>query len=128
MAGTIMHAKSWKMGVLFSETGVTAASESTQRAATLLAIDQINAKGSILGRPIAAIEFDPASGPKMYKLYRRETLRCRCSGYLRLSYVEHPQSGVTDHRSTRRAARACQTSAQKELKPDISKVRICPSL
>jgi branched-chain amino acid transport system substrate-binding protein len=93
MAGTIMHAKPWKVGVLFSQTGVTAASESTQRAATLLAIDQINAKGGILGRPIEPIEFDPASDPKMYKLYAEKL----CDAGVRVIFGCHMSS-------TRRAA------------------------
>ena len=88
-----MRAKSWKVGVLFSQTGVTAASESAQRAATLLAIDQINEKGGILGRPIEAIEFDPASDPRMYRLYAEKL----CDVGVRVIFGCHMSS-------TRRAA------------------------
>ena len=57
----------WRVGVLFSTTGVTAAVERTQRAATLLAIDQINAAGGVLGRSIEPIVHDPGSQPRRYR-------------------------------------------------------------
>ena len=57
---------SWKVGVLFSQSGVTAAIETTQLNATLLAIEAINATGGILGRPIEPIIYDPASDPKQF--------------------------------------------------------------
>ena len=40
----------WRVGVLFSQTGVTSAIERTQLNATLLAIEEINTGGGILGR------------------------------------------------------------------------------
>ena len=40
----------WRVGVLFSQTGVTAGIERTQLNATLLAIEEINASGGVLGR------------------------------------------------------------------------------
>ena len=42
----------WRVGVLFSQSGVTAAIERTQLNATLLAIEEINARGGVLGRPV----------------------------------------------------------------------------
>jgi branched-chain amino acid transport system substrate-binding protein len=57
----------WRVGVLFSQTGVTAAIEQTQLNATLLAIDEINAAGGILGRPIEPVIHDPASDPKQFR-------------------------------------------------------------
>jgi len=57
---------SWKVGVLFSQSGVTAAIETTQLNATLLAIETINAAGGVLGRPIEPVIYDPASDPKQY--------------------------------------------------------------
>lgn len=56
----------WRVGVLFSQTGVTAAIESSQLGGTLLAIDEINAAGGVLGRPVEAVIHDPASNPKSY--------------------------------------------------------------
>ena len=62
-----MQDSSWRVGVLFSETGVTGAVERTQRAATLLAIDEINEAGGVRGRPIKPIAYDPASTPALYR-------------------------------------------------------------
>jgi branched-chain amino acid transport system substrate-binding protein len=62
-----MQSDSWRVGVLFSETGVTGAVELTQRYATLLAIDEINASGGVLGKPIEPILHDPRSTPSLYR-------------------------------------------------------------
>jgi len=62
-----MHSSSWRVGVLFSETGVTGAIERTQRAATLLALEEINRSGGVLGKPIEPILYDPQSTPSMYR-------------------------------------------------------------
>jgi branched-chain amino acid transport system substrate-binding protein len=62
-----MSSGNWRVGVLFSETGVTAAIETTQRAATLLAIQQINAAGGVLGRAIEPIIYDPSSIPRRHR-------------------------------------------------------------
>jgi branched-chain amino acid transport system substrate-binding protein len=55
------------VGVLFSETGVTALVERTQRHATRVAIEEINAAGGVLGRPLEAVAPDPASDPQRYQ-------------------------------------------------------------
>lgn len=60
------NARPWRVGVLFSTSGVTAAVERTQQAATLLAIEEINAAGGVLGRPIEPVLHDPQSRPKRY--------------------------------------------------------------
>ena len=62
-----MQDETWRVGVLFSETGVTGAVERTQRAATLLAIREINEKGGVRGRLIEPICYDPASTPPLYR-------------------------------------------------------------
>jgi branched-chain amino acid transport system substrate-binding protein len=59
----------WRVGVLFSQTGVTAAIERTQLNGTLLAIEEINANGGVLGRPIEAVMYDPASDPKKFRTF-----------------------------------------------------------
>lgn len=59
-------ARTWRVGVLFSTTGVTAAVEKTQQAATLLAIEEINAEGGVLGSLIEPVVHDPESRPKRY--------------------------------------------------------------
>lgn len=57
----------WRVGVLFSQTGVTSAIEQTQLNATLLAIDEINASGGILDRKIEPVIYDPQSDPKHFR-------------------------------------------------------------
>jgi branched-chain amino acid transport system substrate-binding protein len=62
-----MTSETWRVGVLFSTSGITAAVERTQRNATLLAIEQINANGGIDGRLIEPIAYNPGSDPKQYR-------------------------------------------------------------
>jgi len=57
----------WRVGVLFSQTGVTAAIERSQLNGTLLAVDEINKAGGVLGRPIEPNIYDPASNPKQFR-------------------------------------------------------------
>ncbi len=61
------NGNTWRVGVLFSQTGVTSAIEQSQLNATLLAIDEINASGGILGRPLEPVIYDPASDPKQFR-------------------------------------------------------------
>ena len=55
--------RAWRVGVLFSETGVTSAVERTQLQATLLAIDEINAAGGVLDLPLEPVRYDPEFEP-----------------------------------------------------------------
>lgn len=59
--------KPFKVGVLYSETGVTSAIETSQQMATILAIEQINKSGGINGTPLEAVKYDPASSPSHYE-------------------------------------------------------------
>jgi branched-chain amino acid transport system substrate-binding protein len=63
-----------KIGVLYSTTGVTAAVETTQQHAILLAIDQINARGGVLGRELEAVCVDPACTPRRYAALTEELI------------------------------------------------------
>lgn len=63
------HSATWRVGVLYSQSGVTASIERSQLNATLLAIEQINANGGILGRPIEPVIYDPASDPKKSRAF-----------------------------------------------------------
>lgn len=58
--------KTWKFGVLFSDTGPTAVIERSQKCGALLAIREINARGGVAGRPIEPIAYDPGSIPAEY--------------------------------------------------------------
>ena len=55
-----------KVGVLHSLTGTMAISEKPVMEATLLAIDQINAAGGLLGRKIKPVVADGKSDPKVF--------------------------------------------------------------
>ncbi|MDE3156011.1 MAG: urea ABC transporter substrate-binding protein [Acidobacteriota bacterium] len=55
-----------KVGVLHSLTGTMAISEVSVKNATLLAIDQLNEKGGVLGRPIQPVIEDGASDPVVF--------------------------------------------------------------
>jgi branched-chain amino acid transport system substrate-binding protein len=55
-----------RVGVLFSQTGVTSVIENSQRQATLLATEEINQAGGIDGRPIELVVYDPQSRPARY--------------------------------------------------------------
>ena len=59
--------KAFKVGVLYSETGVTSAIETSQLMATRFAIEQINESGGINGTPMLAVQHDPASSPSRYE-------------------------------------------------------------
>ena len=62
-----MTSEAWRVGVLFSQTGVTAGVERSQLDATFLAIDDVNTAGGILGREIVPVVYDPASRPAEYR-------------------------------------------------------------
>lgn len=55
-----------RVGVLFSMTGVTSTIGRSQLQGTLLAIDEINAAGGILGREVVPIVYDTQSTPAVY--------------------------------------------------------------
>src|SRR3979411_3108733 len=57
----------WRVGVLFSQTGVTSAIEQSQLNATLLAIQEINSSGGVLDRMVEPVIYDPASDPKQFR-------------------------------------------------------------
>src|ERR1700733_6443245 len=69
MASVDDNSGPWRVGVLFSQSGVTSAIERTQLNATLLAIEEINANGGVLGRPIEPVMYDPASDPKKFRSF-----------------------------------------------------------
>src|SRR5471032_1121041 len=50
-----------KVGILHSLSGTMAISEVSLRDVTLMAIDEINATGGVLGRKVEAVIVDPAS-------------------------------------------------------------------
>ena len=56
----------WKVGVLFSTTGVTSVIEQSQLNGALLAIDEVNSEGGIHGKQIEPVCYDPSSVVENY--------------------------------------------------------------
>lgn len=54
------------VGIMYSLTGTTAIVEKSMNQCAQMAIDEINAKGGVLGRKLRAIVEDPASEPRIY--------------------------------------------------------------
>lgn len=63
-----------KIGVLHSLSGTMAISETTLKDTMLMLIEEQNAKGGILGRPIEAVVVDPASDWPLFAEKARELL------------------------------------------------------
>ncbi|KAF1020801.1 MAG: Aliphatic amidase expression-regulating protein [Paracidovorax wautersii] len=57
----------WPVGLLFSSRSLTAAVEATQRNATLLAIEEVNAAGGIHGVPLLPVDGRPGPEPEDYR-------------------------------------------------------------
>lgn len=56
-----------RVGVLFSQSGVTAVMEDSMLKATLFAIEEVNAGGGIDGRELVPVHYDPGSSPANFK-------------------------------------------------------------
>jgi branched-chain amino acid transport system substrate-binding protein len=56
-----------RIGMLFSQTGVTSVIERGERMGTLLAVEEINEAGGIDGRPLRLVSYDPESNPTRYQ-------------------------------------------------------------
>lgn len=55
-----------RVGMLFSDTGVTSVIERSERLGTLLAVEEINDAGGIDGRRLELLAHDPASSPARF--------------------------------------------------------------
>lgn len=56
-----------EIGFLFSQSGVTSLVERSQRQAALLAVDEVNAAGGVLGKTLLVVDSDPASDPVRFR-------------------------------------------------------------
>ncbi|WP_407521314.1 transporter substrate-binding domain-containing protein [Methylobacterium oryzisoli] len=72
MAGT--GEATWRVGVLFSRSGVSGVTETEHFLGTALAIEEINTAGGVLGRPIEPICYDPAGDNDAYRALARRML------------------------------------------------------
>ncbi len=57
----------WRVGVLFSRSGLMAVTETEHFLGTALAIQEINQAGGILGRELEVVAYDPGSDPETYR-------------------------------------------------------------
>jgi ABC-type branched-subunit amino acid transport system substrate-binding protein len=64
---TASGSETWRVGVLFSRSGLMAVTETEHFLGTALAIQEINQSGGILGREIEVVAYDPASDPETYR-------------------------------------------------------------
>ncbi len=55
-----------RVGILYSETGATSTIGHSQLQGALLAVEEINDAGGLLGRELVAVQYDPASTPSRY--------------------------------------------------------------
>src|SRR5260370_37383941 len=63
-----------KVGVLHSLSGTMAISETVLKDVTLMAIDEINAKGGVMGKKLEAVVVDPASNSPLFAEKARQLL------------------------------------------------------
>lgn len=57
----------WRIGVLYSRSGVSGTTESQHFFGTVLAVEEINALGGVLGRPLEPVVYDPRSESEEYR-------------------------------------------------------------
>ncbi len=69
-----MPSAEWRVGILFSRSGVTTITESEHFFGTALAIEEINGSGGVLGKPIVPIVYDPAGDNTAYRNLARKLL------------------------------------------------------
>ncbi len=75
LANIAVHAADTiKVGVLHSLSGTMAISETVLKDVTLMAIDEINAKGGVLGKKLEAVVVDPASNWPLFAEKARQLL------------------------------------------------------
>ncbi|HEY0293450.1 MAG TPA: transporter substrate-binding domain-containing protein [Hansschlegelia sp.] len=64
----------WRIGVLFSRSGVSGVTETEHFLGTALAIEEVNAAGGVLGRQIEPVCYDPAGDNEGYRAFARRLL------------------------------------------------------
>ena len=73
-AAPTLAADTIKVGVLHSLSGTMAISETVLKDVTLMTIDEINAKGGVLGKKLEAVVVDPASNWPLFAEKARELI------------------------------------------------------
>ncbi len=72
--GPVRAADTIKVGILHSLSGTMAISETVLKDVTLMAIDEINAKGGVLGKKLEPVVVDPASNWPLFAEKARQLL------------------------------------------------------
>ncbi|HEX7686690.1 MAG TPA: transporter substrate-binding domain-containing protein [Burkholderiaceae bacterium] len=57
----------WRVGILYSRSGATSVTESEHFFGTTLAVEEINAAGGVLGRPLLPVAYDPKGDSGEYR-------------------------------------------------------------
>lgn len=71
---TTEASEAWRIGMLFSSSGVTSAIEHSQLNGALLAVHEINEAGGVAGRELKPIIYDPQSVPSRYGMLAERML------------------------------------------------------
>lgn len=71
---TLSDSSGWRIGILYSRSGVTAVTESEHFFGTVLAIEEINAGGGVLGRPLSPVIYDPKGDADAYRRFASKLL------------------------------------------------------
>ncbi|MCB9947944.1 MAG: transporter substrate-binding domain-containing protein [Rhodospirillaceae bacterium] len=64
----------WRVGILFSRSGITKVTETEHFFGTTLAIEEINAAGGVAGREIEPVAYDPASDHRRFSHFAERLL------------------------------------------------------
>jgi hypothetical protein len=93
-----------KVGVLHSLSGTMAISETVLKDTVLMAIDEINAKGGVLGKKLEPVVVDPASNWPLFAEKAKQLLTRTRSPCLRLLDLGVAQVGAAGVRRNERPA------------------------
>src|SRR5512132_2877832 len=74
VAPQLLAADTIKVGILHSLSGTMAISETVLKDVTLMAIDEINAKGGVMGKKLEAVVVDPASNWPLFAEKARQLI------------------------------------------------------
>ena len=75
MTATAHAAETIKVGILHSLSGTMAISETSLKDVALMTIEEINAKGGVLGKKLEAVVVDPASNWPLFAEKAKELLQ-----------------------------------------------------
>jgi branched-chain amino acid transport system substrate-binding protein len=67
----------WRIGLLFSRSGIMELVETEHFRGSALAVEEINLAGGVLGRDIEPVCYDPATSPDLYRRFRAADRRGR---------------------------------------------------